>query len=170
MALVENDPSARVQFRRLGELRSPASCYVCGSGTREEGYLDFDTFIDYHGNFYLCVECAKQCANVMGWISPEEAATQIDLAESLLTKNAELEETNERLNLELAVFNDALANINLARAGSVSGDSNEQGDPDPASVTEGSKDRKPELKKSVKSTGRTDSSGSVKRHFTSTSD
>lgn len=92
---IENDPSARIQVRSMGELRAPGTCYVCGSGTCESGYVDFGTFVDYHGNFYLCMTCAQQVADVIGYYSPEEVLTQEGIAADIAQKNLELEKSLE---------------------------------------------------------------------------
>ena len=60
-----------MQVRSRAELQLPGSCYVCGSGNCDDGYVDFGTFVDYHGNFYLCVTCAEQLAETIGWIHPD---------------------------------------------------------------------------------------------------
>ena len=87
---IENEPSARIQYRRIGELQLPAQCYVCGNSGCEEGYLDFGTFVDYHGAFYLCVTCFMQGARLLRLFTPEEVETQVSLQEDLLAEIASL--------------------------------------------------------------------------------
>ncbi len=92
---IENDPSARIQFLNIGSLLAPGSCYVCGSGTCEEGYLDFGTFVDYHGSFYLCMTCFKQAAELLGFFTALEAEHLNKQNEELLAHNKELEQKLE---------------------------------------------------------------------------
>lgn len=89
---IENDPSARMQVLSRGELNLPGTCYVCGNGTCEEGYLDFNTFIDYHGNFYLCMTCAVQAAETIGCFTPEQVALMNELGEKAAEKVKVLEQ------------------------------------------------------------------------------
>ena len=89
--VIENDPSARVQLRASSELQPPACCYICGSGNCDKGYVDFGTFVDYHGAFYLCVTCVEQVVSVVGFFSPEEVAGQQELLGHLKTKIDDLE-------------------------------------------------------------------------------
>lgn len=167
MALVENDPSARIQLRRIGELQLPASCYVCGSGNCDAGYLDFGTFVDYHGSFYLCLTCAKQAAEVMGYYSPEEVTSMVQAGNLALEENelitAELEKARERLN----AFDSIMQSVGIS-AGNV--DVLTVPEPEPVSepdvpVTDGSASGESKPKKSVKGTGRKHTDGSIARHF-----
>ena len=70
--MIENDPSARMQVRSMGELMHPASCCVCGNGTCDDGYLDLGVYYDYEGQMYLCMTCATQAGETIGMFTPEE--------------------------------------------------------------------------------------------------
>lgn len=98
---IENDPSSRMQIRSMGQLQQPGSCYVCGNGTCELGFLDFGTFVDYHGSFYLCMLCARQAAETIGYFSPDEVSSSVGDKEELLAANrdltAKLEEAHEHI-------------------------------------------------------------------------
>lgn len=84
-----------MQILPIGSLQLPGTCYVCGNGTCDEGYMDFGTFVDYHGSFYLCVLCVKQAAETIGYFSPDEVHTTKSLMETIVADN-------ERLTKELA--------------------------------------------------------------------
>lgn len=105
---IENDPSARMQVLSRGELNLPGSCYVCGNGTCEEGYLDFNTFIDYHGNFYLCMTCAVQAAETIGCFTPEQVALMNELGEKAAERVKELEQELENARPILDAFEHAM--------------------------------------------------------------
>lgn len=172
MPLVENDPSARIQLRRIGELQMPATCYVCGSGNCEEGYLDFGTFVDYHGTFYLCMTCFEQSAAVAGFYSPEEVRTQVGDMEQVLAKNTELIAELEEANEYVASANKLLGsryNYQSESSSSASYINAEESDPEPE------RDPKPvrrsasgesESEESIKIPGRKHSARVTTRNFT----
>lgn len=90
--VIENDPSARMQVRSMGELMHPASCSVCGSGNCEKGYLDLGVFYDYEGQVYLCMICATQAGETIGLYTPDEVKQNVDLINELAAENAKLKE------------------------------------------------------------------------------
>lgn len=98
--VIENDPSARMQYRSAGELKVPATCAVCGAGDREEGYVDLDLFVEFHGSVYLCMICFTQAADLVGMFTPEQVAHLTKQIETLLEENqlltSELADANER--------------------------------------------------------------------------
>lgn len=103
--MIENDPSAKMQVRSMGQLQAPASCYSCGNGTCEEGYIDLGCFIEYVGTLYLCMPCALQVATTVGCATPE----QIVLIEKQATKN---EEELELLRKELDDARQHIGSVN----------------------------------------------------------
>lgn len=113
MYAIENDPSSRMQVRGRGQLQPPASCYVCGNGSHDGGYIDFGTFVDYHGNFYLCMTCAEQLATTIGWVHPEmveqitkNAATT---AEELAVTQKELADARQHIDSLNVVLSNSFA-------------------------------------------------------------
>lgn len=92
--VIENDPSARMQVRSRGQLVAPASCAVCGNATCDEGYLDLNVFIDFHGTVYLCMNCITQGAETVGMFTPTEVKNLTNQIEGLM-------QANEALTLEL---------------------------------------------------------------------
>lgn len=66
-------PSDRVQVRKIGELRHPGTCALCGNATCLEGYVDLDIYYEYEGNVYLCMNCVKQVCFVVGALLPDES-------------------------------------------------------------------------------------------------
>lgn len=166
---IENDPSSRMQVRGRGSLMPPASCYVCGNGSHDGGYIDFGTFVDYHGNFYLCMTCAEQLAMTIGWVSP-------DLMESVTRTAAEtnerLRETEEELadaRKHINSLNDVLTSKYSASNADLSDRTSDtflpyepEGDLNPIAAANG---RESEPAKSVKGSRRTDTSGPKPRNF-----
>jgi hypothetical protein len=110
MARIENDPSARMQVRRMGELGHPAACCVCGNGTCDLGYLDLGVYFDYEGTMYLCMTCAYQAGETVGLYTPEEIKITQQLAESLGAENdalkLELHNVTEQLNAAHVLLGD----------------------------------------------------------------
>jgi hypothetical protein len=113
MARIENDPSARMQVRRMSELAHPAACCVCGNGTCDLGYLDLGVYFDYEGTMYLCMTCAYQAGETVGLYTPEEIKITQQLAESLGAENdalkLELHNVTEQLNAANVLLRDYLA-------------------------------------------------------------
>src|ERR1044072_3842352 len=63
------------KFRVLpAPIQVPGVCASCGSSNNNDrDYVDFDLTIDFHGVIYLCTFCFSECANAIGFISPEQA-------------------------------------------------------------------------------------------------
>ncbi len=103
-------PSDRVQLRSQGELQLPGSCALCGSGNCQDGYLDFNLWIEFLGTFYLCVTCFDQAAKVANYLSPDEAehikALNESLGPELTSTKLQLKEANELLANWNAVIGD----------------------------------------------------------------
>jgi hypothetical protein len=57
-------------FVRTDNPPSPATCILCGSGTKAD-YLDFGISIEFHGALLLCNECFKAAASVFGLFDKE---------------------------------------------------------------------------------------------------
>lgn len=102
---IENDPSARMQVRSRGQLVAPASCMVCGNATCDEGYLDLNVFIDFHGTCYLCMNCIIQAGETVGMYTVEQVGHFTAQIESLL-------ESKEALTSELANAQSYIDNFN----------------------------------------------------------
>lgn len=100
--MFENSPSGKVRFLAMGELPPPGSCFVCGSGNREEGYVDTGVWLEYIGEGLICNLCVIEIGEKIGMLIPNEAQHIQGLAESLATENTalkeKLENANERLN------------------------------------------------------------------------
>lgn len=63
------------KFRILSApIQQPGVCAGCGSsGTEDRQYVDLDVTVDYHGVIYLCTFCFGECANALGFLSPEQS-------------------------------------------------------------------------------------------------
>lgn len=115
MSAAPSDPLGRFQMRSRGELQLPGSCMICGSGTCDEGYVDFGIFVDYHGTLYFCVPCVKEVAQVIGCITPEDndifaEATEEKLA-LLVETQKELEDARKHIdNLNAVLTSKLLSN------------------------------------------------------------
>ena len=101
-------PSDRVQVRELGQLRSPGTCALCGNGTCLEGYVDLDIYYEWEGQVYLCMNCARQVAQVVGALLPDQAeflqATLEKVQTELTLTKAELSHANEQLSAYGTLF------------------------------------------------------------------
>jgi hypothetical protein len=110
MAIVENNPSARMQIKSRGQLVAPACCCVCGNATHDEGYLDFGAFVEFHGTLYFCKTCITQGAETFGMFTADEVKHLQDHARTLLEQKTNLE-------VELAKANEYINNFdNLLRS------------------------------------------------------
>lgn len=55
-------------------IQVPGNCSSCGSSNNEDrNYIDFDLTLDFYGAVYICTFCFSECANAVGYISPEQA-------------------------------------------------------------------------------------------------
>lgn len=167
----ETDPSSRMQIRSRGEIREPGSCYVCGNGNCDLGYLDFGTFVDYHGNFYLCVTCTIQAAETIGFTSPDGVQF---ITEQLTKVTAELDETKAEL-ADARKYVDSVNSMLASRHYNGSGSSviNADGTKQPEvskSPFKAADDGESESTEPTARTGRKQSAGSKPRDITFRSD
>lgn len=172
MALVENDPSSRMQQRSLGELMHPGSCCVCGNGNSEQTYLELGVFFDYEGNLYLCTPCVEQVINVWGAFTAEEMAAALEGANANFDSITRLEEELANVNEQLSAARTLLAANHSAYLSVVAPDTvSEESEPkdsvsaEPVSVPD---EGKPEVKEPVSEPrrGNTSSTKSSNRKFT----
>ena len=169
---IENDPSARMQVLSRGELNLPGTCYVCGNGTCDDGYLDFGTFIEFHGNFYLCMTCAVQAAETIGCFTPEQVALMQKLGDEAAERVKELEQELENVRPIIAVYQRSLADLaDLNAAASVVPTEDTSSSAGPVSptapaVTEGAAVGEPEVKELNPFSGPANPSRSKSRNIT----
>lgn len=102
----ENTPSSRVQHVGRADLQAPGCCILCGTGDNDEGFVNFGTYIDYHGQVYLCYTCTIEVAEVIGCLIPAEAVHLKELANNVQAQNV-------RLNLDLDAANERLHSFDL---------------------------------------------------------
>ena len=162
MALVENDPSSRMQQRSLGELKHPGSCCVCGNGNSDQTYLELGVFFDYEGNLYVCTPCVEQIINTWGAYTAEEMAAALEGANTNFEQITRLEEELANVRTQLSAARVMLASsitgrdfADLVSEGTESADGVSA---EPVSVPDAGE---PEVKEPVSKPGRTDT-GSVK--------
>lgn len=176
---IENDPSARMQFRTRGELAHPGQCIVCGSATCDEGYVDLGVFIDYEGTIYLCHTCVTQAAEIIGMFTPEQVESQQNLLRELDSENALMK---EELNRVRPVINsikhlgpmltpasdpvDGFVNEESQSLPPVSEPEPGRSDDDSVKLIEGSDSRESESEEPVKVTKRSRTSGTTARNVT----
>lgn len=166
--VIENDPSARMQLRSLGELVHPGTCMVCGNGNCEDGYIDLGVFFDYEGTMYLCKKCCYQAGETFGMFTPEEVRQTQDLAEKLAQANETLTQELKDARSYAANLNDVLHSSLLTGAtvgGAVSA-SAQQGDGASVKPFSGADDGESEFEESVTVPRSSDSGGATARNFT----
>lgn len=160
----------RFRLVGVGELTHPGECFVCRSGTRQEGYVNLDVYFDFEGQMYICNYCLNEVGAVMGMLNSEESEFLKNHA-AVLAK--ELDEVKEKLrNAEhrLSSYDDVLrplaVSISSATELASSSDAPKQSADKSASggasdnAPSGAAGRKPAPKKSVASAGRSDAGGS----------
>lgn len=74
----------------------PGSCYKCNSGTRRR-YIDLNTQIEFHGACYLCDECIREMAQLLGMLTEEQSreleAKTLEAESELIRVQRQLEQT-----------------------------------------------------------------------------
>jgi hypothetical protein len=166
--ILENDPSARMQLRSMGELVHPAACCVCGNGVCEAGYIDLGVYYDYEGQMYLCKTCLYQAGETFGMFTPDEVKIIQDQLVSITNENEKLKEELERVRPIVSVIESGIAAI--AATGDVptvpAYESYEPGDGSTGETSEGSVSGESEVTEHADSERRTDTSGSEQHNFT----
>lgn len=104
-----NTPSDRVQVIGQGSLQHPGACALCGSGNCDDGYVSTGIYYEYEGFVYFCMNCAKQIAEAIGCLLPDEASHLREISEAVATKCSRLEEKNANLNDRLSAWNNIVA-------------------------------------------------------------
>lgn len=86
----------------------PGTCASCGSSSTEDrDYVDFDMFVDYVGVIYFCTFCFDECANALGYISPEQARRLENQVEYYATKVANFYTKDKALNDAINLLRDS---------------------------------------------------------------
>jgi hypothetical protein len=102
------DGSGRMLAIDAGMMQSPACCAVCGSTSNEDGYVDPQIFIEYHGSIYFCYNCVIEMAMFFSMASGSELvdalAVQEELREQILVLNSKLAKSDGLL--------DSIRNLN----------------------------------------------------------
>lgn len=159
MAL-ENDPSAKMQIKSLGELQLPGTCMECGNGNFDGDYLDLGVFFDYEGHMAMCKTCVVQAGETVGMFTAEEHLKLLKDFNDLLVahndKEQELDNVRNELNAALTLLGASSDGYGLNRPDSV--------EPLAKSATsdaiaEGADSGEPEVTESTVSAGRSDTSG-----------
>lgn len=160
--MFENTPSDKVRFLALGELPPPGSCLICGSGNREEGYVDIGVWVEYVGEGLICHTCVIEIGEKIGMMIPEEVKHLTDMSEYLATKNLELKKelanAHERLNaLDLLLGSNHAAYLTAIGVNPESSSEGSDGEPLRAGSGES------ETTESDSSDGRSDGAGKTKQ-------
>ena len=104
----------RFTLRSKGDLMAPGCCMSCGSGTRDEGYVDLNLYFEYHGSAYLCLVCLESASDVAGLLfgNKEQVQEVIDNANKISAEferlTGEVQNRDERIARLMAVLSDEL--------------------------------------------------------------
>lgn len=91
------DSDTKFKVLNRGSLLAPACCSSCGGSDPERYYIDFDLFVDYYGQVYLCNNCVSDAAEKIGLLNE----TEIEFLKNQVNKSAEeLAELNNRYEAE----------------------------------------------------------------------
>lgn len=101
---------ARVQLIPV-PIASPGQCVYCGKNQCTGGFIAPGLDFEFHGTFYLCAECGGEWANLLGFISPDQAIKLAQYIQDLKQENELLKTSLE--NLESAV--EHLTNYRMLR-------------------------------------------------------
>lgn len=86
----------------------PGTCASCGSSsTDDRDYVDFDMFVDYIGVIYFCTFCFTECANSLGFLSPEQSKRLEEQVEYYATKVANFYTKDRALNDAITLLRDS---------------------------------------------------------------
>lgn len=119
--MFEHTSDSRMQLCGIGDLMHPGACMVCGSGNREQGYVNLGVYYEYEGNMYLCFTCLTEAAEVIGMLTSDEALILRNEAGQVFRENTKLKEELNRANERLVAIDSVLSG--LAVAGAFSTDS-----------------------------------------------
>ena|SRR5882757_3802097 len=86
----------------------PGTCASCGaSDNSDRQYIDFGFTLDYYGVFYLCTFCFTECANAIGFISPEQSRNMEELLEVAEKKVLDFYTKDKALNDAISLLRDS---------------------------------------------------------------
>lgn len=109
----EHSPSDRMQLLGVGELPTPGSCVICGSGAPERKFVFLGIHLDFLGALLLCDLCLTQSAEKVGCMAPSIAEMLHVQSQQLATELAESKRTNEALNERLAHYDAVFSGIDF---------------------------------------------------------
>lgn len=75
-----------------GILALPAQC-ICGALPGDRGLLDTGFDAEFYGVVYICHDCFRNMADVMGYLGPEERQTLVNEVGQTALENAQLQST-----------------------------------------------------------------------------
>lgn len=127
---------ARMRYRGIGDLMFPGICCVCGSGTREEGYVDIGVYYEYEGQMYLCLTCLTEAAETGGMLSLEVSNELKRLATQIAEDYTKLAEQYKEAKARLEHYDSLFSNLALNSPSDSVGDSNVS-DPNDEQAVEG---------------------------------
>lgn len=86
----------------------PGICISCGSSrTDDRDYIDFGLDKDFLGTVYFCTFCMTECANTIGYISPEQARRLEAQVEYYAKKTADFYTKDRALNDAITLLRDS---------------------------------------------------------------
>ena len=116
---MQPDPSGRLQVVQAPPTL-PGSCAICGTAQHEQGFIDPQLFIEWHGGIYFCWSCVSEMASIFDFIDPEKG-------KQLIAKIEEQQATILRLSADKHHLEKALEHLNSLSNGNGA---------EPVSVTE----------------------------------
>lgn len=89
-------------------IQVPGTCVSCGSSrTDDRDYIDFGLTLDFVGVIYFCTFCMSECANTIGYISPEQARRLEEQVEYYATQVANFYTKDKALNEAINLLRDS---------------------------------------------------------------
>lgn len=92
---------------------------MCGNGTRQDGFIDFQIYYDYEGYVYLCMLCFEETLNVLGLLTKVEADSLRAIAASHAAENLSLKKELEEANARLSQYDSLIGSV-VSRVPSIS--------------------------------------------------
>lgn len=120
-----HDASDKMQLLGQGELPPPASCFVCGSGNVDAGYVNFGIWAEFIGNLIICAPCLTQAAELIDCLAPSVKGLMLNTVEKVQNYAKSLEVELEDAKKRLAAFSVLLGSVDgvISSNGPISDDS-----------------------------------------------
>lgn len=126
LTMFEHSASDKMQLLGAGELPTPNSCVVCGSGDTTRKFVFLGVHVEFYGAILLCDLCLVQTAEKIGCLAPVIAERIHNESVELAEQNSTLRRIAEELRERLSLFDRIVADIDFdsARVNSVADSGN----------------------------------------------